>query len=80
MCKFALLTLFVLLASCGKSESTETIESLMSNPTRLAQLREQCKINRDRMGQEFCNRVSEATNRRFFQRNQSAITGTVVSQ
>ncbi len=66
--------LAAMLAACGKSEpaatpsgsaSTETVESLVANPERLKDLRQQCKTDRTRLGDELCNRVAEATNRRF---------------
>lgn len=66
MNKIVLLMLAATLAACGKSEPTETVESLMANPDRLKELREQCKLNRAKLGDELCNRVAEATNRRFF--------------
>jgi hypothetical protein len=60
-------SLAVLLASCGKPSSpTETVESLMANPERLKELRQQCKVDRAKLGDELCNRVAEATKRRFF--------------
>lgn len=66
MNKIMLLMLAVVLASCGKTGSTETIESLAANPARLKELREQCKTDRAKLGDELCNSVAEATNRRFF--------------
>ena len=63
------------LVACGKTEqtgtaptssSTETVESLAANPERLKALREQCKTDRAKLGDELCNRVAQATNRRFF--------------
>ena len=56
------------LVGCGKSElaATETVESLAINPVRLKTLRQQCKLERAKLGDELCNRVAEATNRRFF--------------
>ena len=68
------LLLAATLVACGKSESTatgnssaptETVESLATNPERLKELRQQCKIDRAKLGDELCNRVAEATNRRF---------------
>jgi len=56
----------ITLAACGKSPPSETVESLAANPERLKQLREQCKTDRAKLGDELCNRVAEATNRRFF--------------
>ena len=37
----------------------------MANPERLKALRQQCKTDHERLGDELCNRVAEATNRRF---------------
>ncbi len=65
MSKSMLLILAVVLASCGKPAPTETVESLAANPERLKQLRAQCKTDRAKLGDELCNRVTEATNRRF---------------
>lgn len=55
------------IAGCGKSDpvATETVESLAANPERLKELRQQCKLERAKLGDELCNRVAEATNRRF---------------
>lgn len=74
MKKIIPLLLVTMLVACGKSESTatpstsgptETVESLVANPERLKELRQQCKTDRARLGDELCNRVAEATNRRF---------------
>ncbi|WP_197346509.1 EexN family lipoprotein [Ralstonia pseudosolanacearum] len=63
----ALLSLAVLLASCGKSSSpVETADSLAANPERLKELRQQCKADRAKLGDALCNSVAEATNKRFF--------------
>lgn len=60
-------SLAMLLAACGQSSnSTETVESLAANPERLKELRQQCKTDRPVLGDVLCNRVAEATNRRFF--------------
>lgn len=66
MKKILLLTLIVMLTACGKSQPTDTVESLVAHPERLKELREQCKTDRTKLGDELCNRVAEATNRRFF--------------
>jgi hypothetical protein len=66
MNKIMLLMLALVLTSCGKSAPTETVESLVANPERLKELRQQCKTDRAKLGDELCNRVAEATNRRFF--------------
>jgi len=74
MKKFIPFLLAAMLVACGKSEpaaatstsaSTETVESLVANPARLKELRQQCKTDRAKLGDELCNRVAEATNRRF---------------
>lgn len=39
----------LLLAACGKSASTDTVENLVANPDRLSELREQCKTNRAKL-------------------------------
>lgn len=74
MRKIAPLLLTAMLVACGKPESTEasrrsvpneTVESLAANPERLKELRQQCKTDREKLGDELCNRVAEATNRRF---------------
>lgn len=66
--------LATMLVACSKSEPTattstsgptETVESLAANPERLKELRQQCKTDRAKLGNELCNRVAEATNRRF---------------
>lgn len=57
--------LVVLLTACGKSEPTATVESLIANPDRLAELREQCRTNRTKLGDTLCDAVAEATRRRF---------------
>ncbi|MCC6714699.1 MAG: EexN family lipoprotein [Gammaproteobacteria bacterium] len=55
----------LLLAACGKSASTDTVENLVANPDRLSELREQCKTNRAKLGDAQCDAVAEATRRRF---------------
>lgn len=60
-----LLTLVAVLAGCGKSEPTETVNSLVANPEHLKELRQQCKTDRATLSDELCNRVAEATNRQF---------------
>jgi hypothetical protein len=56
----------LLLSACGKSQPTETVESLANDPARLKQLREQCQTERAKLGDELCDRVAEATKSRFF--------------
>ncbi|VVE41561.1 entry exclusion lipoprotein TrbK [Pandoraea iniqua] len=65
MSKIMPFLLAIALTACGKPEPAETVEALAANPERLKQLREQCKTDRAKLGDELCNRVAEATNRRF---------------
>lgn len=74
MKKFIPFLLAAVLLACGKPEPTatprtsgptETVDSLAANPERLKELRQQCKTDRAKLGDELCNRVAEATNRRF---------------
>jgi len=63
--------LAVLLAACHQSEKPQkadipTVESLLANPERLKEFRRQCRLDRAQLGDAFCNRVAEATNRQFF--------------
>lgn len=55
----------LLLAACGKSAPIDTVESLTSNPERLEELRDQCRSDRAKLGDELCNTVAEATRKRF---------------
>jgi len=68
MKKIMLLLFTVMLAACGPSEptATETVESLAFNPERLKELRQQCKLDRAKLGDELCNRVAQATRKRFY--------------
>ncbi len=54
-----------LLAACGKSERSDTVESLMADPDRLKQVQHSCKEDRARTGDVICNAASEAFRRRF---------------
>lgn len=68
--------LLALLAACDHPDSPQgasasganipTVEELAANPERLKELRQQCKTDRPKLGDMLCNRVAEATNRRFF--------------
>ncbi len=56
----------LLLSACDKPQPTDTLESLLADPERLKLLREQCKTERAKLGDELCDRVAEAAKRRFF--------------
>jgi len=63
--------LIVVLTACGQSEAPQeanipTVEELASDPVRLKELRQQCKTDRPNLGDVLCNRVAEATRRRFY--------------
>lgn len=60
-----LLTVTAMLVGCGKTEPTDTVESLVANPERLRELRDQCRLDHAKMGDALCNRVGEATRKRF---------------
>lgn len=59
------------LTSCGQPEAPTpsalpTVEALAADPARLKELRQQCKLDRARLGDELCNRVAEAMRKRFY--------------
>ncbi|MGG2538497.1 entry exclusion lipoprotein TrbK [Pseudomonas aeruginosa] len=63
--------LTAILAGCGPTETPEnknlpTVEELVSDPVYLKELRQQCKTDRVTLGDELCNRVVEATRKRFY--------------
>ncbi len=60
-----------LLTACGPSETPKqanipTVEELAADPARLKELRQQCKTDRATLGDLLCNRVAEATRKRFY--------------
>lgn len=65
---------FVLAAAlmgCGPTNVPEkkdvpSVDELASNPERLKELRQQCRLERAKLGDELCNRVAEATRKRFY--------------
>jgi len=76
MKKIILPLLAAALAACGQSETPQkaaapeanipTVEELAANPERLKELRQQCKTDRAKLGDVLCNRVAEATRKRFY--------------
>lgn len=65
------LLLACLLTACGPSETPKqskdpTVEELAADPARLKELRQQCKTDRATLGDVLCNRVAEATRKRFY--------------
>ncbi|OPE00265.1 hypothetical protein APA08_32665 [Pseudomonas aeruginosa] len=51
---------------CSPNPNIPTVEELAANPERLKELRQQCKTDRPRLGDVLCNRVAEATRKRFY--------------
>lgn len=75
MRKLSLLLVFGgVLAGCGQAETPTpeskpdipTVEELTGDPARLKELRQQCKTDRANLGDVLCNRVAEATRKRFY--------------
>ncbi|USP11864.1 EexN family lipoprotein [Aeromonas dhakensis] len=68
--------LVVSLTACDQSEAPQqanhseasipTVEELTADPARLKALRQQCKTDRAKLGDLLCNRVAEATRKRFY--------------
>ncbi|HAT2417592.1 TPA: EexN family lipoprotein [Aeromonas hydrophila] len=68
--------LAAILTACGQAETPQkaissepdipTVEELAANPERLKELRQQCKTDRPKLGDVLCNRVAEATRKRFY--------------
>ncbi len=71
MKRIAPLLLVAALMACGQSETPKqagvpTVDELAADPTRLKELRQQCKTDRATLGDVLCNRVAEATRKRFY--------------
>lgn len=63
--------LAAMLTGCGPKDAPEkkdvpSVEELASDPARLKELRQQCRLERAKLGDELCNRVAEATRKRFY--------------
>lgn len=59
------LSMTLALVACNPQAPADTVESLMTSPERLKELREQCKADRAKHGEALCNAVAEATRLRF---------------
>ncbi len=84
MKRIAPLLLVAALTACGQSETPKqadvpTAEQLAADPTRLKELRQQCKIDRATLGDVLCNRVAEATRKRFYGDSQTPYTPSETS-
>lgn len=71
MKRIAALLLIAALTACGQSETPKpanvpAVEELAADPARLKELRQQCKTDRATLGDVLCNRVAEATRKRFY--------------
>lgn len=56
------------LTACGEADkpaALPTVDELAADPARLNELRPQCKLDRAQLGDALCNRVAEATRKRF---------------
>ena len=58
------------LTGCGRPDAPAkspipNVGTLAADPEGLKELRQQCKTDRAKLGDQLCNRVAEATNRRF---------------
>lgn len=65
------LLIAVMLGACGQSETPNsaalpTVEELAADAERLKALRQQCRLEREKLGDMLCNRVAEATRKRFY--------------
>ncbi|HHH9301715.1 TPA: entry exclusion lipoprotein TrbK [Pseudomonas aeruginosa] len=65
------LLLLAALTACGPSETPKqanvpTVGELATDQARLKELRQQCKTDRATLGDVLCNRVAEATRKRFY--------------
>ena len=56
-------------------EPTDSVESLVSNPKRLEELRTKCRQDRPSVGDVQCNLVAEATRQRFLGKGGSPYEG-----
>lgn len=57
--------------ACGQPDAPApsalpTVDELAADPARLKELRQQCKLERTKLGDGLCNRVAEATRKRFY--------------
>lgn len=84
MKKTAPFLLVAILTAYGQAEPPQTpnslgddiptTEELASYPERLKELRRQCRAERAKLGDLLCNRVAEATRKRFYGRGEMPYT------
>lgn len=81
MKRIAPLLLIAALTACGQSETPKpanvpTVDELAADSVRLKELRQQCKTDRAKLGDVLCNRVAEATRKRFYGDGKTPYTPT----
>lgn len=59
------------LTACGEPDTQvasgiPSVDELAVDPDALKKLRQQCRLGRDELGDLLCNRVAEATRKRFY--------------
>lgn len=84
MKRMTLLMLVAVLTACGPSETPQqadvpTVEELAADPALLKELRQQCKTDRATLGDVLCNRVAEATRKRFYGNGKTSYTPSETS-
>ncbi|WP_137891163.1 EexN family lipoprotein [Ramlibacter sp. 2FC] len=70
----------LVLAGCSPSAPPDSVEALAVNLARLKELRAQCKADHEKLGDVLCNRVAQATRRRFMGEGQSPYANDPVSK
>lgn len=70
MKRTVLLPWVLALVACGPAppltgKEVPTVEELAADPVRLKELRQQCRLERAKVGDALCLRVAEATRKRF---------------
>ncbi|HEY1076900.1 MAG TPA: entry exclusion lipoprotein TrbK [Fontimonas sp.] len=70
MKRTVLLPWILALAACGQAsaptdKALPTVEELAADPVQLKELRQQCRLERAKVGDALCLRVAEATRKRF---------------
>lgn len=62
--KHTVIVMTALLRACAP-QPVDTVDSLVADPVRLKELRKQCRLDHEKVGDATCNAVAEATRRRF---------------
>lgn len=56
----------LLLAACGESASSVSVDALANDPVHLKAVRQHCKSDRAKAGEALCRTAAEAFRKRFF--------------